>query len=192
MCRFGWSRQAVAFGATSLLIIASCGPLQVPMGRQLDQNQQAAVDAGWQRALEFDDELGRQGWLDMMVGTLAFEHGVDRFHFKSEKEVGARLVVMEVWFDRSKPDDDAFEITVFDDERKIVRKERYTRSDVEESIAVMYQQPETVTPPVGVGQDEWRRLREKQEERRARIKLLFPDANDDARPADAAAPSNMD
>src|SRR4051794_19573255 len=109
MHRGRWSRHLLAFGGLCLFHSIACGPLQIPMGQRLDKTDQAAVDAGWQRAIEQNNELGRQGWLDMMVGTYAFERGVDRFHFKSEKEIEDRLVVMEVWFDRAQPDEDAFE-----------------------------------------------------------------------------------
>lgn len=185
-------RRLKSLSVIGLLAIAACGPIIVPMGRQLTPDEQQLVDESWQRALTADDDLGRQGWLDLMVGTLAFEHGVDRFQFKSEKQVDDRLVVMEVRFDRAKPDEDAFEVTVFDGERKILRKERYNRADVEESIAVMYD----TNSSLDAQSENWKRLVQDREARRDRIQGIFPRPeavnpfDPVERPADAEQPAN--
>lgn len=190
MKRLSLSLNSIA--TIGLLGVAACGPIIVPMGSHLTPDQQQVVDQSWQRALAADDELGRQGWLDLMVGSFAFQYGVDRFHFTSEKEVDNRLAVMEVRFNRAQPDDDAFEITVFDGERKILRKERYNRADVEESIAAMYD----TNASADAQSENWKRLTQDREARRHRIERIFPrpDGADPLypgdRPADALSPVN--
>lgn len=191
MNRLSLSLKSIA--AIGLLVVAACGPIIVPMGHRLTPDQQQVVDQSWQRALAADEELGRQGWLDLMVSSFAFEYGVDRFHFTSEKQVDDRLVTMEIWFDREKPDADAFEVTVFDAERKILRKERYNRAEVEESITAMYPQGQ---PADGIVTDEWKKEEARRVARRARVQKIFPepkrsdwlDVGDP--PADALAPAN--
>lgn len=185
-----------AISTIGLLTVVACGPIIVPMGHQLTSDQQKVVDESWQRAIVADEELGRQGWLDLMVRSFAFEYGVDRFHFTSEKQVDDRLVTMEVWFDRERPDDDAFEVTMFDAERKILRKERYSRADVEESIAAMYPQVR-IQPADGIVTDEWKKEEERRVARRARVQRIFPEPKRpdwmdvSEPPADALAPINV-
>lgn len=109
---------------------AGCGPLSRPIPERLHPDDQKDVDASWDRALAPVNKHDRQTWLDVFVLAYAHEHGIDRLTFRSEKEYAEGKVVMEVFFDRAKPDDDRFVVTVLDPAGKAVRTERYSRDDV--------------------------------------------------------------
>lgn len=145
MSRFLRSMYALALCCVVVPVfgIIGCGPLPYaqPMGNRLNEESQAEVNAGWERALSPVDRLDRQQWLDVMVLTQAFQAGVDRFEFRSEKDIKDGLVVMEVTFDRASPTADQFRIKVYDDQRKLVRQEAYVREEVDQAIIDLYREP---------------------------------------------------
>ena len=76
--------------------------------------------------------------LDALVGTRGYEIGVDSFAMRSVKRFAGGKVVMEITFDRAKPDEDRFEVTILDANGQLVRKERYARDEVEESYRALF------------------------------------------------------
>jgi hypothetical protein len=64
---------------------------------------------------------------------------VDTLTLRSEKRFAGGRVVMEVHFDRAKPDDDRFVVTVFDPAGAVARQERYARAEVEQTARELYQ-----------------------------------------------------
>lgn len=191
---FASSRTVLAFATLGLLIIAACsGPMLFPMVDRLDELQQLEVERNWKNLVDAGADLDRQGWLDVMVSTFAFQRGVDRLEFHSEKEIDDRLVVMEVRYDRAQPQKDAFDITIFDEERKILRKESYSREDVEEVILAMYRAVGTPkSPPPGVETvDDWSQYWKRADARRERVRKLFPISEGNEPPADALLPQNV-
>jgi hypothetical protein len=135
-----WRRVGALGLLGSLVLLSGCGPLQRPMPTRLDQEGQKQIDQSWDEALTPVDRLNRQQVLDVLVSSFAFEVGVDRLAFRSEKEFRGGLVVMEIHYDRRKPDGDRFEVTVFDGGGKELRHERYSRQDVEQTCHVFYDQ----------------------------------------------------
>lgn len=121
------------FGGPALaaLFVVGCGPLSQPIPERLDPENQKAVDAAWNRALTPAGQHDRQTWLDVFVTRYAHEVGVDRLSFRSEKDLTNGKAVMEVLYDRTKPDDDRFVVTVYDAAGKVLRAERFTREDVQ-------------------------------------------------------------
>lgn len=117
----------------AVLAAAGCGPLQQPMPARLDDDSQKEIDAAWDAALTPVDKYDRRRWLDALVGTQAYQAGVDTFTLRSEKAVAGGRVVMEIHTDRAKPDDDRFVVTVYDAAGVVARQERYSRADVEQA-----------------------------------------------------------
>jgi len=158
---------------SSPLLIAGCGPLQQPMAARPDEETQKKINEAWDNALAPVDQLDRQQWLDAFTLTFAFEAGVDRMAFHSEKEFSGGLVVMEVHYDRKKPDEDRFEVTVVDHAGNRLRHERYSRQEVEQTYRFFYDElaqadPNRPQPPHAARKRQERIAREKV------IEELFP------------------
>lgn len=136
-----------ALGAFS---ISGCGPLDRPMPARLDDEGQKEVDVAWNAALEPVGKYDRQRWLDTLVGTQAYQNGVDSLTFRSEKAFAGGRVVMEVLFDRTKPEEDRFVVTVLDKAGATIRQEKYNRADVEQTareLADRNSPPQPGDPP---------------------------------------------
>jgi hypothetical protein len=109
--------------------------------RHGDDFQKNVIDETWNRALSPADKLNRQDLLDALVGTDAMRQGVDVFSMRSEKRLTDGKVVMLLAFDRARPDEDRFEVSVFDAAGKLVRHERYARDELDEAHRAL------LTPP---------------------------------------------
>jgi hypothetical protein len=118
----------------AVLAAAGCGPLQQPIPARLDDHAQKDIDAAWNAALTPVGRYDRGRWLDALVGTHAYQVGVDTFTLRSEKTLAAGRVVMEIHTDRARPDDDRFVVTVYDAAGVVARQERYSRADVEQAV----------------------------------------------------------
>jgi hypothetical protein len=134
------------------------------MPARLDPEAQKDIDAAWDAAL---------------VGTQAYQAGADALTLRSEKRFAGGRVVMEVAFDRTKPDDDRFVVTVLDPAGAVARQERYSRADVEQTARELFDRTDNAParpddPPEVV------RRRAAAEARWKQIGELFP-----VRPADA-------
>lgn len=104
------------------------------------EDDQKSLDDSWNRALSPTDKLSRQEWLDLFVGAQAYQAGVDKLHMRSEKAFSGGTIVMEVHYDRFSPDGDLFEVSVFDATGQLLRKEQYTRKDVEQTRSDLFEQ----------------------------------------------------
>jgi hypothetical protein len=114
--------------------VVGCGPTSRPLPERLNDDDQKRIDQAWDAALAPPDRHDRQTWLDVMVGAHAYQAGVDQFEFRSVKRWAGGTVVMESRFDRAKPADDRFTITVNDRAGKPLRTEAYTREDVGRTV----------------------------------------------------------
>lgn len=120
--------------AVGFVALAGCGPLNTPLPERLADDKQKEVSDVWERALSPVDGQDRQTWLDLMVGAKVYQHGVDKLELRSEKRWAGGTVVMEVRYDRAKPDDDRFTLTVLDPAGKVLRAERYNRTEVDRTV----------------------------------------------------------
>ncbi|HYH68398.1 MAG TPA: hypothetical protein VD866_27135 [Urbifossiella sp.] len=157
----------------AVLAAAGCGPLHQPMPARLDDQAQKDVDAAWDAALTPVGKYDRNRWLDALVGTHAYQAGVDTFTLRSEKAFAGGRVVMEVHADRARPGDDRFVVTVFDAAGAVARQERYSRADVEQAVRDLH--------PNDRAGDEAERARRKAaaEARWKQIEEMFPVRKDD-------------
>jgi hypothetical protein len=155
--------------ACALFVAVGCGPMQVPIPLRLDPETQKVIDDGWNRAFTPPDKLGHRDLLDVMVGTQAYQLGVDTFMFRAEKRFTGGKVVMEVAFDRAKPSDDRFEVSVHDTTGKLLRKERYTRDEINETYRALF---------IDKGVQETPARRAEHNARWAEIRGLFPEVKD--------------
>jgi len=141
------------------LVAAGCGPLPRPLPDRLGDNAEKEIDVAWNAALTLVNKYDRRRWLDALVGTQAYQSGVDRLTLRSEKAFAGGRVVMEVFFDRSKPDDDRFVVTVFDPAGAVARQERYSRDDVERTARELFD-PGQPGRPNAATQERWKEITE--------------------------------
>ena len=133
-----------------VLSVSGCGPLDRPMPARLDDEGQKEVDAAWNAALAPVGKYDRQRWLDALVGSQAYQNGVDSLTFRSEKAFAGGRVVMEVFFERAKPEEDRFVVTVLNQAGVTLRQEKYNRTDVEQTARELSEQsppPQPTDPP---------------------------------------------
>ncbi len=167
----------VVFG--SLLCLVGCGPMNLPMVPRLDKEGQSTIDESWEKALKPIDRLDHQVLLDTLVGTSAYQLGVDKLYFRSEKRFSGGLVIMEVHYDRATPAEDRFEVKVEDLQGEVLRRERYSRDDVEKTYNELFTKPHELAP----GEKETAaqgELRARYEARWARIGECFPKLKEEA------------
>ncbi|HEY2783673.1 MAG TPA: hypothetical protein VGJ05_01750 [Fimbriiglobus sp.] len=141
----------LVFGAVVLFAVTGCGPMTSPMPVRLSVDEQENINNAWDKALTPIGKLDRQAVLDLMVLRYAFEVGVDKLDFRSEKLFKGGKVVMMIAFDRAKPELDRFDFTVFDEAGKEVRTERYSRDDIELANRVFYRQNRILQEKKGQG-----------------------------------------
>ena len=120
------------------LALVGCGPPTSPMPERLGDESQEQIDEAWDRAMSPPSKLARTDMLDALLGTRAYEVGVDTFAMRSEKRFAGGNVVMEIAFDRRRPADDRFEVSVFDTAGKLLRHERFDRDEVDESYRALF------------------------------------------------------
>jgi hypothetical protein len=113
--------------------LSGCGPMLSPMVPRLRAEDQQRVDQMWDNMLTPPARVDRQTLLDVNVTYLLYTLGVDRLHMTSEKYFSGGVVLMQIDCDRANPDSDEFTITVLDQRGRTIRRERYSRADVDES-----------------------------------------------------------
>jgi hypothetical protein len=171
--------------ALAIVPLVGCGPMgSGPMPPRLDADEQKKIDDAWDNALTPVDNLDRQATLDTLIVSQAFQAGVDRLEFRSEKKFTGGLVVMEIHFDRAKPNDDRFEVTVRNQAGKELRHLVYNRTEVETAYRELndprYTQPQGPNQPPVQPADV--KKREEVQKRRAAVENLFPKP-DEPKPA---------
>ena len=123
-----------ACGAVVLFALVGCGPVTTPIPPRLDAAGQNQIDTAWEQALTPVNKYDNQALLDLLVTTQAYQFGVDVLSFRSEKKFSVGKVLMEIQFDRAKPAEDRFLVTVLDQAGKTLRKEQYGRQQVETTL----------------------------------------------------------
>jgi len=169
-------KQFLLLVPTCALVLAlGCGPMNAPLPARLDPETQQAIDNGWNRALAPPERLGHQDLLDVLVGTQAYQLGVDSFTFRAEKRFAGGRVVMEMSYDRASPDNDQFEVAISDQTGKTVRHESYSRKEIEETYNALFV---TTANDKGLVKDLPQR-RADHTARWERIRSLFPGVKDE-------------
>lgn len=121
-------------------VVAGCGQLlSVPMVERLEPEEQVQVDSSWQNMFSPPERLDRTLLLDVIVSGHMHERGVDHLRLTSEKWLDEGVIVMEVRFDRSEPALDEFSVRFVDNSGIERRRERFSREDIEERIALRRQ-----------------------------------------------------
>jgi hypothetical protein len=120
-----------------LASFAGCGPLFLPMMPRLNAEDQHVVDQMWDNLLTPIQRVDREALLDTNIAFWMYAIGVDRMQMKSEKYFKGGTAIMEMDCDRANPDADQFTITVLDERGRTIRRERYTRADVEDSARML-------------------------------------------------------
>ncbi len=113
------------------VLLYGCGPMQMPMPVRLDDEGQKNLDQSWDKALTPVGRFDHPTLLDAFLLTQAYQVGVDKLSFRSEKKVAVGTVVMEIEYDRLKPGEDRFEVKLYDLAGKLLREELYNRQEVE-------------------------------------------------------------
>jgi hypothetical protein len=171
------TQALTALLAAGILSAVGCNPMgPKPMVDRLSDDDQRAVTESWNRALEPVNKLDRQALLDVLVYAQAYQVGVDRLSLRSEKVYSGGTVVMEVHFDRAKPAEDRFEVTVRDQAGKELRRVVYSRDEVEGTFKDLYDpklanNPGPNEPPLPADQA---KKREDVQKRLKAIEELFP------------------
>ena len=108
--------------------------MQTPMPVRLDAENQKKIDEAWDKALTPIDRFDHVAMLDAFLITHAYQVGVDKLTFHSEKKVAAGSVVMDIHYDRMTPGDDRFEVRIYDPSQKLLRQETYYRQEIEGAV----------------------------------------------------------
>ena len=116
------------------LLLSGCGPLTAPLTLPLCPDQQKIVDQSWNNMLAPADRLDRELLFDVVAAGSLYQLGVDRLHLRSEKNYNHGRVIMEIDCDRASPNTDQFTITILDERAQTMRRERYTRQEIEERM----------------------------------------------------------
>ena len=130
-------RRLTVCAALLGFMLCGRGPLLLPMSMPLDEESQRMIDGAWNNMLTPVNRVDHQTLLDTIVTYWLFQLGVDRLHMVSEKYLSSGKVVMEIDCDRADPSADQFTVTVVDDRGKTLRRERYSRDDVNQSAAAL-------------------------------------------------------
>lgn len=150
---------AISMSACALtLTFLGCGPMQTPLPQRLEPDVQRDLDASWNKAFSPVGRFDHQSLLDIMVGFHAYQLGVDTLTFRSEKSIASGKVVMEVHYERTKPDADRFDVAFLDLAGKVVRTERFTRSEIEETVQLLRAPHNGNEPPEAAAR--WKRIAE--------------------------------
>jgi hypothetical protein len=110
----------------------------LPMSLRLSDEDQQKIDAVWNNMLTPVNRVEHETLLDVTVSNWLYQWGVDRLHFVSEKYLPSGKVVMEIDCDRANPAADQFTITVLNDRGQTIRRERYSRAEVDESAKMLW------------------------------------------------------
>jgi hypothetical protein len=112
-------------------LVAGCHGI-APMPPRLPVEAQENYEIAWEHFISQIDSTDRDEILDVMIMAAPWYMGVDRISFRAEKVVGEYVVVMETLFDRNAPvSKDAFALSVFDADNKLVRGESFSRFEIE-------------------------------------------------------------
>jgi hypothetical protein len=135
-------RLAAVAGVSALLTGCNAPFGIVPMPQRLDPGQQQRYEYGWDHFVQLAPTVERGAILDTLLFSQGWYTGVDRLYLVSEKQVGDVVVIMQSRFDRSRPDEDLFSVTFYDQKRDVVvRLEEFTPGEMQEAYD-LYLTPE--------------------------------------------------
>lgn len=117
--------QLLPAACAALLLVCSCGPLEIPAVQRLDPEAQAEVDRAWNHMLTPADRLDGALLLDVILACRLHVLGADRVRYRAEKETLAGRVTLELDYDRNDPDSGALVFTLTDRAGHVVRCERW-------------------------------------------------------------------
>jgi hypothetical protein len=129
-------RRLIVCAAIPAFVLSGCGPVS-PLPPPLDEKDQRMIDGMWNNMLTPVNRLNRQTLIDAILVNWLAELGVDRMHLISEKDFSNGKVVMEIACDRAHPAADYFTVTVLNDRGKILRRERYSREELDKTAAAL-------------------------------------------------------
>ena len=102
-----------------------------PMVSRIEPERPKEVDNSWENMFTPPDRLDDLLLLDVILANRFYETGVDRLEMTSQKRVKDGWVTMEVGFDREHPELDEFVVTLVNGKGIELRRERYTREEVD-------------------------------------------------------------
>jgi hypothetical protein len=149
------------------LVLSACGPLSGPITVPLCPDQQKIIDQSWNNMLTPADRLDRELLFDVVAAGSFYQLGVDRLHMRSEKSYSHGQVIMEIDCDRASPQTDQFTITILDDRAQTIRRERYSRQEIEDRMKDLFESP--VTPKDNPESPEQAQRRQERERHQQRI-----------------------
>jgi hypothetical protein len=167
--------------STLLVGVAGCGPLQTPLPPRPSDADQKSINESWELALAPVGRYDSQTLLDILMVTHAYQIGVDKLEFRSEKTFSSGSVVMEARYDRLAAERDRFAVTVFDKQGEVLRQESYGREQIERTYHELFQEHRELLRKQQSGTataDEQRRL-EALEARHSVVQHVFPDSAPD-------------
>ena len=160
----------------ALSLVQGCRPLMSPMPVRLEDEQQKSINESWEKTLVPVDRFDSQTLLDIFLATNAYQCGVDKLEFLSEKRYSGGTIVMEIHYDRLFPEKDRFTVKILDSQGKILRQESYDRKQIDKTdkeLSVDYNYLRRKHEENRTTADEIKRL-EAYEARLAVIEQIFP------------------
>jgi hypothetical protein len=100
---------------------------------RLEDEDQLSINKSWEKVLLPVDRFDNQALLDILLVTNAYQIGVDKLEFRSEKKFSGGIVVMEIRYDRLLPEKDRFEVKILNSDGKLVRQETYDRKQIDQT-----------------------------------------------------------
>ncbi len=175
--------------AVVLACFSGCGPMRgpSPLPERLDEQGQKSIDESWNQALSPVTHLDHKALLDGLLVTQAYQFGVDKMLFRSEKKFAGGTVVMELEFDRQKPEQDRLEVNIFDANQVRVRQEKYKRDEIEKSVQDLFTRHGELQTKVNNGQATPEEAKElgQLNARHEAIAKIFPQQNEKEKVKDA-------
>jgi hypothetical protein len=169
----------IAITSVGLLAVSlvGCGPMgSGPMPPRLEADAQQSINNAWENAINPPERVERQPLLDALILTQAYQAGVDRLLFHSEKDFSGGTVVMEIHFDRLRPNDDRFEVRILDKTGMTLRELTYNRAEIEKAYRELrdpkYANQRGPNDPPLAPEEEMKRAEVQQ--RMAAVEAIFP------------------
>ena len=117
-----------------LSLFSGCGAVMSPFFIRLDADQQKVVDGMWNNMFTPPARLDRDLLLDVLCQYQVLQMGADRVHITAEKYLTAGKVILDADFDRANADADQMTILALDSAGHTVRRERYSRKEINDRL----------------------------------------------------------
>ena len=106
-------------------------PTIKPITPRLSASEQSEADREWHNMFTPPDRVEREPLMGALVFFEMYQHGVDRADYHAEKMVDDKRVVIDMHFQRERPQEDGIYVSVFGPEGQILRSERFSREEIE-------------------------------------------------------------